>query len=596
MKQKSKKSLRGSIMLLCGIAVILTAVMIGTNAILSIKSMSAKDYQAYEDAEYSGSKREIKSQVQSALAIVQREYNLYQAGEKSEAEAQETAKNIIRAMRYRDDQSGYFWIDKTDYTLIVHSVQPENEGQNRYDLTDQDGVKIVQEIVQICQTPAKSGYTQYSFYKSDSVTVAPKLVYSEVFEPWEWIVSTGNYIDDIQLEIQEVKAFLDDSYHSVISRIILVFCLAVAFALVISFLFGTQLVKPLKKIQSFAERLSNGDLSTEIRVQQQNEIGQTAQALSIAQDNIRKLLSAITDVSQNVEQAVNDFDATFNNMRNSISEVSTAVDSIACNVNDQAASTNDATDEVNTMAEKIQSTGAEISTLDNNAKDMKQMSEKSMSTLNRLIEINTKTRENISAMHEQTEMTNESVQKIKIAANLINEISDQTSLLALNASIEAARAGDSGRGFAVVADEIGKLAQQSASSVEEIRRVLEALLSNAGRSVEVMQEINESVDTQVQSLSDTQKIFTQLYEELNSVVSSVQSIDVMTGDIERQRANVTQSLITLNRLAQDNAAVTEETSAMSVVLSGTVEDSGRLVTDLEEKVQILIENINKFTV
>ncbi len=248
------------------------------------------------------------------------------------------------------------------------------------------------------------------------------------------------------------------------------------------------------------------------------------------------------------------------------------------------------------MAEKIKTSSIEISALDNNAKDMKQISETSMSTLNHLIEINTQTRANISAMHEQTEMTNQSVQQIQIAANLINEISDQTSLLALNASIEAARAGESGRGFAVVADEIGKLAQQSASSVEEIRRVLENLLSNSTHSVEVMKEINDSVDTQVKSLSETQTIFTQLYQELDNVVRSVHSIDTMTGDIEKQRNSVTDSLHVLNQLAQDNAAVTEETSAMSLGLSTTVNDSGNLIIDLEEKVKVLLEHIDKFTV
>ncbi|MCI9539603.1 MAG: methyl-accepting chemotaxis protein [Lachnospiraceae bacterium] len=596
MKHTRSKSLRGSIMLLCTMAVVITAVSIGFNAILSIKSMSMTAYQTYQDSVNEGYRKEIKSQIQSTITILQSEYNKYQAGIKTEDQAKEDAKEIIRAMRYRDDQSGYFWIDDTNYTLIMHPVLIENEGTNRYDLSDPNGVKIIQEILKTCQTPEKGGYNQFYFTKSDGTTVAPKIAYSELFEPWGWIVSTGNYIDDMQIDMKEVKAYLDQNYNSVLFRINLVFVVAITISLVIAFLFGTQLVKPLKKIQAFAESLSHGDMTLEVQVKQRNEIGQTADSLSIAQHNIRSLISAITDVAHNVNKAMAEFDATFNNMRNSIDEVSTAVDSIACNVNNQAASTHDATNEVNTMAEKIKTSSIEISALDNNAKDMKQISETSMSTLNHLIEINTQTRANISAMHEQTEMTNQSVQQIQIAANLINEISDQTSLLALNASIEAARAGESERGFAVVADEIGKLAQQSASSVKEIRRVLENLLSNSTHSVEVMKEINDSVDTQVKSLSETQTIFTQLYQELDNVVRSVHSIDTMTGDIEKQRNSVTDSLHVLNQLAQDNAAVTEETSAMSLGLSTTVNDSGNLIIDLEEKVKVLLEHIDKFTV
>lgn len=121
-------------------------------------------------------------------------------------------------------------------------------------------------------------------------------------------------------------------------------------------------------------------------------------------------------------------------------------------------------------------------------------------------------------------------------------------------------------------------------------------MTNAARSVEVMREINDSVDTQVRSLSETQNIFSQLYQELDSVVASVQSIDEMTNEIEKQRANVTDSLAVLNHLAQDNAAVTEETSGMSLGLSGTVEDSGKIVSNLEDKVKILLESVSKFNV
>ncbi|MDE6911608.1 MAG: methyl-accepting chemotaxis protein [Lachnospiraceae bacterium] len=592
---EKKGSLISSIMCLCGAVALVAAVGIGGNSIFSIKDMSESTYETYENAVDLGYKTEIKSQVQSTISIIQSEYDKFQAGEKTEAQAQEDAKAVIREMRYRDDQSGYFWIDGLDYTLVMHSVLTEQEGNNRYDLTDQNGIKITQEVVNVCKSADKCGYNQFYFTKSDGVTVAPKIAYSELFEPWGWAVCTGNYIDDMEAEKAEVKKALGDQYNSVIQRTLIVLVAAIVIALVGAFFFGKRIVAPLKKIQGFAEKLSEGNLSTNVEVKQRNEIGQTADSLRIAQDNMRGLLQEITHVSNGVGDALGTFDTAFNNMKDSISQVSSAVDIIAQNVTKQAASTDEANDNVVFMADKINQTGIEVSNLDQNAEEMNRISEQSMKTLLDLIEISNSTRKNISAMETQTKNTHQSVEQIHMAANLINEISEQTSLLALNASIEAARAGEAGRGFAVVADEIAKLAKQSGDSVEEISKTVEALQGNAAKSVEVMKDINKSVDLQVNSLTDTQHIIEKLHEELNHFFISVHSIDDMTKDMEKQRTNVTDTISVLNGLAQDNASVAEETAAMSSELANVVNDSGTIVEELEGKVDSLIKGVNKFT-
>ena len=591
---KKKRSLIVSIMVMSAVIVVLTAIIVGSNAVLSIKSLSGSAYEAYEKAKDEGYNAEIKSQVQCTIAILQAEYDKFQAGEKTEDEAKYDAKETIRAMRYRDDQSGYFWIDDLDYTLVMHPILVENEGNNRYDLEDPNGVMMVQSIVKVCQTPEGGGYNEFYFTKADGVTVAPKIAYSQIFKPWGWIVSTGNYIDDIDLAKQETSDTIDDQYRSVLFRVGIVFCVAVIIGLLIAFVVGRIIIAPLKKIQDFAGRISDGDLTTDVDVRQTNEIGQTADALRIAQENMRGLLQDIQTVADGVNDVLEQFDASFGNMRESITQVNAAVDSIADNVGRQASSTDTASDDVSVMADKIQQTENEVDNLNQNSREMNDISQQSMGTLRQLIEVNNTTRKNISNMADQINSTHNSVQQIHMAANLINEISDQTSLLALNASIEAARAGEAGKGFVVVADEIAKLASQSSDSVEEIDRVVLELQENATKSVEGMKEINISVDQQVHSLMEAQRIFEELHKELGTCVDSVQSIDNLTEEVERQRSSVIKSLSLLNSLAQDNAAVAEETSAMSSELSKAVDNSAAIVTDLENKVEILMDNIHKF--
>lgn len=590
-----KKSLISSIMLLCGVVAAVTAIGIGGNTILSIQSMSTSSYETYEEAVDEGYKTEIKSQVQSALSVIQSEYDKFLAGEKSEQEAQEDAKDFVRAMRYRDDQSGYFWIDGTDYVLVVHAVLTDQEGNNRKDMKDQNGVMITQSVVNVCKSAEKGGYNEFYFTKSDGVTVAPKIAYSELFEPWGWCVCTGNYVDDMNATKAVVREELDKEYMGVLIRTNAVFCVVILVSLAVAFLVGKRLVAPLRKIQGFAQKISEGNLTTSVDVKTRNEIGQTADALRMAQANMRGLLQGIMELSNGVGRALETFDKSFNNMKESISQVSLAVDSIAENVTKQAASTDEASGNVVMMADQINQTGTEVANLNHNSVEMNRISEQSMETLRQLIDVSNRTRESISAMAEQTANTNKSVEQIHVAANLINEISDQTSLLALNASIEAARAGEAGRGFSVVADEIAKLASQSSNSVDEIGRTVVELQSNAEKSVNVMKEINDSVEIQVNSLTETQHIMEMLHQALADCVASVHSIDTMTQQIDSQRENVTSSIAVLNDLAQDNASVAEQTAAMSTELSKEVNDSNQMVEDLEGKVRTLIEDVNKFT-
>ena len=595
-KKKKTKSLKTTLVGVCVLLSAVVCVVVGVIGIVSIKSISNGSYEKYETAMDEGYRTEIKSQVQTVLAVLQSEYEKEKSGKLTRAEAQKEAAEIVRVMRYRDDGSGYFWIDDSNYILVMHPILVKQEGNNRYELKDQNGVMIIQEIMKVCQSSEKGGFNEFYFTKADGVTVAPKVAYSGYFEPWGWAISTGNYVDDMQVEMSGAQdSITDEFYRSCL--IMAISCLVLmAIAAIIAQVIGETIVIPLRRVQNFAVSLSEGKLTEDVIVKQKNELGQTAENLNNARQQINGLVKAITNVTDTIGNVINEFNETFTKMESSISEVDVAVEGISMNITKQAESTMDATNEVNAIAGGIDKTSNEVNGLSSSSDAMRRLSHDCSDKIDELVKANMRTKEDVNNMHAQAVANNEAAENIRKAAGLINEIAEQTNLLALNASIEAARAGESGRGFAVVASEIGGLANQSAQAVEEISKIIDDLIDNSAKSLSIMEKVNGTMDNQVVVLNDTQHIFEKLYQDLNRCIESIAVIGDMTREIENQRRGVTGVLDTLNSLAQDNAASSEETSAMTSELALTIKKSMDMLEDLKNDIDELQEDVNRFTV
>ncbi len=556
--------------------------------------MSKMANSDYEKAKVEGYDAEITSQVQAVLSILQSEYDKVQTGELSEEEAKQEAAEIVRAIRYGDDSSGYFWIDDTDYILVMHPILPEQEGSNRYTLEDQNGIMIIQSIYSVCTSAEKAGFNEFYFTKSDGVTVAPKRAYSAMFEPWNWMISTGNYIDEMEADMKNVKSTIKNTEIRLeVAMVVAGIIIAVA-AVFASAVFGGAICAPLTKIQKLADRMAVGDLSSNVDIRSNNEYGKTGKALNDAQTQMVGLISNIKNISMDLENAVTEFSDNFSRMDESIQNVSIAINEIAENINQQAESTATASDNVERMAEGIEEAAHEITALEGNSEIMADRSAKSMDSFKQLIDINEKTKVDIDSMYTQTENNNEAVNRIREAAGLIGDIAEQTNLLSLNASIEAARAGEAGKGFSVVAEEIGKLAQQSDDTVGQITNIIEELTVNSENSMGIMKAMSEASDIQVNVIQQTREMFMELKNASDACTASIRTISERMDNLNAQRESITDTIVTLNNIATDNASSTQETSAMSSELGSAVTQASELVQSLANDMNVLTENLNIF--
>lgn len=589
-----RKSISHSITLYGLTIIFISLTIINLIVTVQVNSMAGLAGNSYKEAVLSGYKEQIKSEVQSMLTVMEMEYQKSQDGSLTETQAKEEVKELIRSVRYGEKEDGYFWIDDTAYNLVMHPVLTDEEGTNRKELEDKNGVKIIQTIVEKTDGKSTGDYSEFEFTKEDGKTVAQKIAYSQEFQPWGWIISTGNYTDTLEAEIQLRKNSLkQEGLKTELFIVMSGLFIAVASAIA-SKLFGNHLCKPLIKIQELAERFSHGDFSTSADVKEKNELGKTAECLNVAQQQMVELFSDVGNISNKLNTVAKEFKTNFDQMDTAIQSVSTSVEEVTENTTQQADATHSASDSVNKISDEIKSASEEIETLGKHSEAILDYSQKSMDTLRHLIEINTKTRENVCSMQAQTENTDLSVKKISDATVLIREISNQTNLLSLNASIEAARAGEAGKGFCVVAEEIGKLASQSADTANQINSIITELTQNSELSVQLMTDINATSDDQLDALQSTQTMFDELKKELDFSLASIGTIVEKMNEIYLHREYITENVSTLNELASNNAASTEETCAMTEQMDHLLEEASKRVNGLVEDVNHLYGSMEKF--
>lgn len=246
------------------------------------------------------------------------------------------------------------------------------------------------------------------------------------------------------------------------------------------------------------------------------------------------------------------------------------------------------------MGEQISETAEQTGVLNENADVMRKFGEQAAVTIQSLRKINDEVEQSIADITRQTNQTNESAQKIREATAIITSIADETNLLSLNASIEAARAGDAGKGFAVVASQIQKLAEQSNTSSGTIEEITGELISDSGIAVETMLRVKEIVDTQSRNMEETEHIVNEVMGGIRTSLGSIDSIEKGAVRLETSRNEIIQTVGDLSRIAAENAENTQKTCEQTMQVADTFERIEGNAVKLKEIADELSQTIRHF--
>lgn len=358
-----------------------------------------------------------------------------------------------------------------------------------------------------------------------------------------------------------------------------------------------SMAKGLIRGASALEQVATGKLNVELNskfAERKDEIGQISRAVQKLKQELTSVITEIMGNSKKLHESSELLHEKTNASMEHINQIERAVDEIAQGAGSQAQETQSATEHVIAMGNMIEDTSKEITTLNENAKQIKTLGQDAVTTIEELQKINHKTKESIDVIYDQTNTTNTSAQRIKEATALITEIAEETNLLSLNASIEAARAGEQGRGFAVVAGQIQKLAEQSNESARQIEEIINSLLEDSGKAVETMESVKEIMDEQNTNVEKTNDQVRQVIGQVDESIAAIDRIAQQSGKLNEARLVITDTVQNLTAVAEENAAGTQESAASVAQIGELIRDIAQIAGEQRDIADKLKENMSIF--
>jgi len=548
MRRFSLKNLkvRTKVILLSVFLLLVTAIV----SVFSIYERVVENERKLEEEEKSiriSYDNNIKSQVQNVVSLIATIDAKREKGEYTLEEAKKQAADLVREIRY--GENGYFWIDTYEGDNVV-LLGSETEGTNRMEKQDLNDFYFIKALI-AAGRQEDGGFTDYWFPKEGETEPLPKRGYTLAYEPYQWIIGTGNYTDYIDREIQELKNQGDQALYSSMASFGIILGAAILLSVAITIYFSRTLNRDFAVLSQFFNTLAEGNFKISLPrgyTERKDDFGVLGSEIETMRESVARLVGSAKVEADRIITVVEKVNGTMKELNSSIEDVAATSQELAASMEETAASAEVMTttsSEIEaasrSIAKKSQEAALQVVEISKRAKNTKMDVKDSRDRANA---VGMEIEERLRRALEQSKI----VEQIGVLTEAIMGITEQTNLLALNASIEAARAGESGKGFAVVANEIRHLADQSKEAVGRIQEVTTQVTGAVDNLSESAGELLHFVSTDINSSLQRMLEVAEAYREDAAYVDEL--ITEYSATSEELLASIEHIMVSVHEVAQ----------------------------------------------